>query len=433
MEIQVQLEDLSSVKKRLRVEIPAENASREFDRVAEEYRDHARLPGFRPGKAPVGLVKRHYIKDIRDQVVRSLLPKAYEQALQEVALKPLTEPDVEPVDFKEGTPLTFVAEFEVRPKIELDGYLDLEVQVEATGDVNEEEVDEQLQRLRESHATLEAVEDRPVQDGDHVVIDLVGERLDGSGEEETPVPAIQEEGITIEVGDEHTLAAFSEALRGMNIAEEKQFEVEYPEDYPEAKLAGAKLRMTAEVTDIKCKRLPDLGDEFAKDVGDYEGLEALKDSIREHLGKRNESRRSSDIKTKLVEKLIQKTSFEVPEALVQEQVDHRLRDLARNLASRGTDPFRANLDWAKLREDLRGDAEKSARADLILQEVVRLEHIEAEEKDKDLELETIAASMGQPIEKIRQHFQREGRMEGLAAEIRRRKALDLLVANARVL
>lgn len=431
MEIQVQLEDLSSVKKRLRVEIPAEVASREFDRVAQDYRNHARLPGFRTGKAPVGLVKRHYIKDIRNEVVRALVPNSFEQALRETALSPLGEPHMEPVDFKEGNPLSFVAEFEVRPEIQLDGYKDIEVEA-LPGEVSEEEVDEQLQKLRESHATLEAVEDRPVQDGDHVVIDLIGERVDSPKEGEAPAKPIQEENLTIEVGGENTMAAFTEALRGMSIAEEKQFDVEYPENYPEPNLAGAQLRLTAEVTDIKRKRLPELSDEFAKDLGDYSGLEALKESIRDHLRQRSESRRNSDLKTKLVEKLIQKTTFEVPEVLVEEQIDHRLRDLARSLASRGTDPFRANLDWAKLRADLREEAEKSARADLILREIIRLEKIEAGQEEQELELELIASSMDQPIEKIRQHFLKEGRMEGLAAEIRRRKALDLLVASARV-
>ncbi len=430
MEIQVQLEDLSSVKKKLRVEIPAEVALREFERVAQDYRTHARLPGFRTGKAPVGLVKRHFIKDIRGEVMRALIPKSYEQALNQVELSPLNEPHLEPVDFKEGTPLAFCAEFEVRPEIRLTGYKELEVEA-ISGDVDEEEVNQRLQKLREGQATLEAVEDRPAQDGDHVVIDLVGDYIDAAEGESQSRP-IQEESLSIEVGDEGTMAAFSEALRGMNIAEEKSFEVDYPENYPEPKLAGRKLRLTAEVTDIKRKQLPELSDEFAKALGDYADLEALTESIRGHLRDRGQVRRDSDLKSKLLGKLIEKTPFEVPEVLVQEQIDHRLRNLARNLAAHGTDPFRADLNWAKLREDFREDAVKSAKADLILQEIIRLENIEASADEKERELETMAASMDQPIEKIRQHFQQEGRMEGLAAEIRRRKALDLLVANAKV-
>ncbi len=430
MEIQVQLEDLSSVKKKLRVEIPADVALREFERIAQDYRNHARLPGFRTGKAPVGLVKRHFIKDIRSEVMRALIPKSYEQALHEIDLSPLNEPHLEPVDFKEGTPLAFSAEFEVRPEIRLEGYKDLEVEA-IPGEVDEAEVQQQLQSLRESQATLEAVEDRPVQDGDHVVIDLVGDYVDSAeGKDETR--PIQEENLTIEVGDEGTMAAFSDALRGMNIAEEKEFEVDYPDNYPEPKLAGRKLRLTVEVTDIKQKKLPDLSDEFAKDLGDHADLQTLTESIRARLRERGQIRRDSDLKSKLLEKLIEKTPFEVPEVLVEEQIDHRLRDLARNLAARGTDPFRANLNWAKLREDLRGDAVKSAKADLILQELVRLENIEVGPEEKERELETIAESMDQPIEKIRQHFQQGGRMENLAAEIRRRKALDFLVENAKV-
>ncbi len=430
MEIQVRLEDLSSVKKKLRVEIPADVALREFERVAHDYRTHARLPGFRAGKAPVGLVKRHFIKDIRSEVMRALIPKSYEQALNEVNLSPLNEPHLEPDDFKEGTPLAYSAEFEVRPEIRLQDYKGLEVEAIA-GEVSEDDVNQQLESLRESQATLEAVEDRPAQDGDQVVIDLVGDYVDGS-EGDGPTRPIQEENLSIEVGDEGTMAAFSEALRGMNIAEEKQFEVDYPTNYPEPKLAGRKLRLTAEVTDIKRKKLPELSDEFAKDLGDYDDLAALTESIRERLRERGQLRRDSDLRTKLIEKLIERTPFEVPGVLVEEQIDHRLREFARSLAARGADPFRANLNWAQLREDFREAAVKSAKADLIIQEIIRLEGIEADPSEQERELETIAASTTQPIEKIRQHFQQEGRMDGLAAEIRRRKALDFLVASAKI-
>ncbi len=431
MEIQVQLEDLSSVRKKLHVQIPAQVALEEFDRIARDYRSHARLPGFRAGKAPVGLVKRHFIKDIRNEVLRSLIPKSYQQALQQHEIVPLHEPDLDEVVFTEGQPLAYVAEFEVRPEVRLGDTKGLRVTA-LSPEIPEEEIDAQLEKLRQRHATLEAVEDRPAQDGDYALIDLLGEYADQAAEGAPEPPPVREEGLTVHIGGENTQEAFSEALRGMQIAEEKRFEVSYPADYPKKEIAGRTIRFTVQVTDIKVKKLPELNDEFARDAGDFADLADLKARVRKDLQLRGEQRREADIRGKLVDKLIEATPFDVPGVLVEAQIDRRLSELARNLVAQGTDPFQANVDWRKLREDLRPGAEKAVRADLILAELARREEIAVSDEELGEELAKIAQSMDQPVEKIRQHFQKEDRMADLAADMRRRKALDFLVSHATI-
>ncbi len=431
MDIQIELEDISSVKKKLKVQIPAETAHGEFMKIANEFKKHARLPGFRPGKAPLELIKKRFAKDIRGEVIQKLVPDTYSSAIKEKGIAPLSEPHLENLTYEEGQPLAFEAHFEISPNVPLPTYKGIEVSVSRAA-VSDEDVDKELERLREANSKLVPVEDRPAQDGDHVMIDLHGEYIveeghaHGHGHQ-----GIDQENVQVDLGDERNHQAFNEALRGLNIAEERTFEVEYADDYQDKKLAGHKMRFTAEVTDIKKKVLPELNDDFAKDMG-QESMEALRQKTREDLALLREKNRENDIKKELVRKLVAATSFEVPDILVEDRVDDRLRDLAYNIAAQGINPGKANIDWAKVRADLRPEAEKDVRASLILGEVATAEGIEVPDQDLDAELTKVAESMNQPVEKVRQHYGKEGRMEGLREQLRKQRALDAVMREAQV-
>ncbi len=431
MDIQIELEDISTVKKKLKVQIPADKAHSEFLKIANEFKQHARLPGFRPGKAPLELIKKRFGKDIRGEVIQKLVPDSYNNAIKEKGIEPLGEPHLENLAYEEGQPLTYEAHFEISPTVPVPAYKGIEVSVSHAA-VSDEDVAKELERLREANAKLVPVEDRPAQDGDHVMIDLNGEYVVEEGHSHGHAhQAIDQENVQVDLGNESNHQAFNEALRGLNIAEERTFEVEYPGDYQDKKLAGHRIRFTAEVTDIKKKVLPELNDEFAKDMG-QEGIEALRQKTREDLAVLREKNRESDIKKELIKKLVAASSFDVPDVLIEDRVDDRLRDLAYNIAAQGINPGKANIDWAKVRADLRSESEKDVRASLILGEVAKAEGIEVADGDLDAEFAKMAESMNQPVEKVRQIYSKEGRMEGLREQLRKQRALDAVMREAKI-
>lgn len=429
MEIQVELEDVTTVKKRLKVEVPASIALQELNQVAKQYKKHARLPGFRPGKAPVELIKRHFRKSIRSDVLQKLIPDSYQKAIQEKGVEPIGEPSLENLSFEEGESLVYEANFEIQPEIELPEYRGLKVMVESKP-VTPEDVDQELDTLRETHSRLIAVEDQPIQEGDYAVIDLHGEYLEE--ESESSREPFQEKEVVVQVGGEHTHEAFNQALVDTVVGEEKTFEVQYDSDYPEDKLAGHKLLFTVRVGAIKRKELPELNDEFAKDLGEYETLKELREKIEERLGVEREKNREINLGNKLLEELASKTDFEVPEVLVENRIDGMLRDLAYKLASQGMDPSKANVDWMKVRSDVRPNAEKQVKANMMLTEIGQRENIEIASEELEQEVEKMADAMEQPTEKVQQYFQRKGRLEDLKTQLIQKKSMKFLVESAEI-
>ncbi len=430
MDIRVEFEDVSSVKKRLKVEVPADIALKKLNQVADEYRRHARLPGFRPGKAPVALVKSHFRTKIRGDVIQKLIPESYDQAIRQQGVEPLGEPSLENLTFEEGQPLVYEANFEIHPEITLPKHKGLKISAEQKP-VTDEDVQEELERLRDQHSQLVAVEDRSIQEGDYVVVDLQGEYLE-TAEGEKARESINDENVVVQVGHGHTHEAFTQALMGMDMAQTKEFEVDYADDYPEEKLAGHKVRFNIKVGEIKSKQLPDLNDEFAKDLGEFDTVEQVRSNIRESLSHQREESRESELRNQLVGQLVEKTTFEVPESLVEDRIDSMLRDVAYRMAHQGIDPSKANMDWVKIRADLRPEAEKQVRGHLILSEIATQEKIEVSAEELDGEMKKVADSMGQPVEKVRQYFQQDQRIAGLSQQVAREKVMDRLMQSAKM-
>ncbi len=430
MEISVELEDVSSVKKRLKVEVPAGIARKEFDQVAKAYKLQARLPGFRPGKAPVELIKRHFKKSIRSDVLQKLIPNSYDQAIREQGVQPIGEPSLDNLTFEEGDPLVYEANFEIHPEIDLPEYKGLKVKVELKP-VTQEDVEEELERLRQEHSRLVSVENRFIKKGDHVVIELRGEYLDEEEGASTHEP-FNETNVVVNVGDEQTHEAFTQALLGSKVGEEKKFEVEYDSDYAEKELAGHKVLFTVHIEELKEKEIPELNDEFARDLGAYKTMKELREDIEKRLTVEREKNREKDFENKLLEKLVEKTSFELPEVLVKDRSDAMLTDLAYGMVSQGVDPSKANVDWAKIRTEVQPQAEQQVRGSMILSEIGGREDIQISTEELDQELEQMADSMNQPKEKVRQYFQQENRMEGVKSRLLRGKMLKMLLESAKV-
>jgi trigger factor len=430
MNIQVELEEVSEVKRRLSVRIPAEVATEEFERVARDFKRQANLPGFRRGKVPLQLIKRRFAGDIRGEVIQKLVPRSYEQAVREKDLHPLGQPSVENLEAKEGEPIAFEASFEVKPEISLPSYKSLEVRVEDQP-VTESDVDGELEKLRENNAQLVSVDDRCAENGDFVSINLEGVYLRADGEEPAH-DSISEENVVVHLGDEQTHEAFNAALLGMSVGDEKSFEAEYPEDYTEKKLAGHRVRFTVQVAEIKHKQLPELNDEFAKDLREYETLDELRESLQEALTEARQRNRENEIRKALMSKLNEAVDFEVPEILLEDRIDDRLKDLAAKVISQGIDPSRSNIDWKKIREDMRPDVLEEVRSRLILEEVAQTEGLEVTQEEIDGEIDQLAGSMNHPREKVSQYFHQENRLDDLRADLRRRKALHIIRENAKV-
>ena len=414
----------ATCRRELELEIPAEDVTKATERVAKELARVARVPGFRPGKAPVSLIKRRFADDIKGEVLQSLVPERVEKAVAEQKLSPVSQPQVDKLDFNEGQPLKFRAVFEVLPEFELGTYKGLEIEMPPM-DVTDEDVNKALEETRERAAAFAPVEGRAVENGDFAQLKLVGTPADG-GE------AINADSVLCHVGAEETMEPFNEALRGANIGDHKEFDVEYPADYPDEKLAGKKFHYAADVTGIKTKKLPELNDEFAKDVSDAATLEELKTKIRESLVHQRDHRQKDLQRERVIAELVKLHDFPVPESLVESQMDVRLERMVRSLAQQGVDPRSVNLDWSALRGRQQDRAKDDVKAELIIDRIASTEKIDVTDEEVEHELQHLASHSGESVEAIRARLTKQGALDRMKAKLRSDKTLDWLAQNANV-
>jgi trigger factor len=414
----------ASCRRELDLEIPAEEVTKATERVAKELARVARVPGFRPGKAPISLIKRRFADDIKGEVLQSLVPERVEKAVVEQKLSPVSQPQVDKLDFNEGQPLKFRAVFEVLPEFELGTYKGLEIEMPPM-DVTDEDVNKALEETRERAAAFAPVEGRAVENGDFAQLKLVGTPADG-GE---PINA---DSVLCHVGAEETMEPFNTSLRGANIGDHKEFDVEYPADYPDEKLAGKKFHYAADVTGIKTKKLPELNDEFAKDVSDAATLEELKTKIRESLVHQRDHRQRDLQRERVIAELVKLHDFPVPESLVESQMDVRLERMVRSLAQQGVDPRAVNLDWSALRGRQQERAKDDVKAELIIDRIASTEKIDVTDEEVEHELEHLASHSGESVEAIRARLTKQGALDRMKAKLRSDKTLDWLAQNANV-
>jgi len=416
--------EAASCRRELELEIPAEEVSKEMERVAKELSRVARVPGFRPGKAPISLIRRKFADDIKGEVLQTLVPDRVEKAVAEQKLTPVSRPEVDKLDFNEGQPLKFRAVFEVLPEFELGKYKSLELEMPVM-EITDEDVTKTLDDMRERAAAFAPVAGRPIENGDFAQLKLMG-TPDGGGE------PLQADSVLCHIGAEETMEPFNENLRGGNVGDHKNFDVVYPADYPDEKLAGKTYHYAVEILGVKNKKLPELNDEFAKDVSDSATLDELKTKVREGLEHQRDHRQKELQREKVLAELVKLHDIPVPQSLVEQQMDIRLERVVRSLAAQGVDPRAVNVDWVTLRRKQEDRAKDDVKAELIVDRIATAETVEVTDEELQQELEHAASHSGDSAEVLRARLTKQGTLDRMKAKLRSDKTLDWLAQNSKI-
>lgn len=409
------------IKKSLQITVPAAEVKEAAERAIAKIQKRVHLRGFRPGKAPATLIERLYADEVRHEVLNELVPKYLFKRAEEEGLVIVGTPDVRDVHFRVGEPLKFTAEFEIQPQFELLDYKGIPVPYREP-EITEEDIARRLEELREEKAEFVTLEPRPLQDGDYAVVAL--ESLAGV------TPPIRQQEVTLEIGGRDTLEAFSVNLRGMAPGEEKEFDVHYPEDYGQRRLAGKTVRFRARVKAVRRKELPELNDEFARDLGDYLNMEELREAVRRSLLMERQAQARREAQEKLVEKLVDMHDFPVPEAYIERQLESQVQRYLAGLAAEGVDVTRLNIDWERVKATQRERAIRDVKASLLLEKIADREGIYATIDEVDREVERIARQEREPVAAVRARLEKEDGLRRIASRIRTEKTLAFLFEHA---
>jgi trigger factor len=413
--------DVNATRKNVRVEIPTDVVNAEIDRIARDYSRKARVPGFRPGKTPPRVIKQRYKDQILHDVAHDLIPRAVDNALREKGLEAVDTPDVRDVTIEEGHPLTFTASFDTVPTFD-PGDLSTIALRRASSAINDEAVQLSLQRLRGRAARFEPVEGRGVDHGDTLVVDL--ERRDAGG-----LPDRHTD-VSVELGAKANPPGFDEQLLGLEVGATKAFTIHYPADYPIGELANADVSYTVTVKGLKRRVLPELDDEFAKDLGEFDTLDALKTRVREDLEHEAKHAAEREDRAELMKQLATRLPFEVPASMIEREVNRRLEDFARRLVDQNIDPRQAGIDWTAFRESQREVAREAVAAALVLDEVTRREQLDVGEDEVEREVARYAERTGRTPAAVRAALDKEGGLSRVHASLRREKSIDFVMARA---
>jgi trigger factor len=430
--MKIEVVDVSPTRKEITIEIAPETVRDAYDRISDSYAKQAKVPGFRPGHAPREVVRSRFKSEIRAQALQELIPHAVDEAIREHAPTAIGEPDVqldngEALEKFGAAPVSVKVNVEILPKVELQNYKGIEI-VRQTRPVTDENVAEMLDALRETSAAMQPVEDRGAALGDSVTINIVGKFVDQPEEEE-----IKQDDVEVVLGGKGVQQEFTDNLTGVKADDEKTFTVAYPEDFRSPGLAGKTVEYIAKVTAVRIKVLPDVDDEWASSLGeDFDSVETLRSKVRENMGSQAAQEADHRLRAELMQKLLDDHQFEVPQSLVDHQTSYRLESLVRDMIGRGVDPRQQNVNWEGAREEMKAQAEQDVRGSLLLDQIALDEKIEVSKEEIEAEIETIARSSQQTVEQVRSVLTKDGGERSIANRLRNRKALDLLVENAKV-
>jgi trigger factor len=413
---------IEGCKHSIEVTVPVAEVEKETERAVAAIKEKVRLPGFRPGKAPLAMVKARFASDIRHEVLEKLVPRSFNAAVEQDHLQVVGQPNVSEVHFHDGEPLRFKAEFEVAPDFELGDYQGLVVTY-AEPTVTDQDVTARIEEIRERKAEYVNEEPRPLADGDYAVVSL--ESVSGVEQK------VQQDELMLKIADPATMPAFTENLRGASPEESREFDVTYPEDYERETLKGRSVRFRATVKAVRRKDMPEINDDFAKDLGDYQTLDELKDAIRKSILHEREHQAQDDAKHQLIEKLVDAHDFAVPRAYVDRQIETNLRSQLQTLAAQGVDPRSLKLDWEKVRESQKVRATREVRASLLLDKIADREAIGATNDEVDREVQRFARQQREAVAVVRAKLQKEGALGRIAGQIRTDKTLSFLFDKAR--
>jgi trigger factor len=438
--MKIESTDVSETRKHLSFEVEPELVDAEIDRIARTYSKTARIPGFRQGKVPPHVVRQRYKDQILHDVAHDLIPKLVNDALRERGLEPVASPDVKDLVVEEGKPMTFVADFETMPVIDPGEYTGVSLR-KPPAVLEVGAVDHALDHLQEQHARWHAVEDRPTEIGDTILVDLTRtrrQRLIAIPGEDAPPPASEHDGkseslehISIELGAQTNPPGLDEALVGAKAGETREFTITHPADDQVPEWAGATVDYSVTLKAVRRKELLALDDEFAKEVSDVDTLEALRDRIRTDLQKGAEQDADHKMRHDLLQELSRRLTV-VPDVLVEQEVDRRLEEFLRRMMEQGVDPMKANIDWREFRERQREAALETVKSTLVVDEIARREKIEATDEDVEAEIGRFAERAGRTPAAIRARLEKEHALDRIRAGIQREKTMTWLIEHANV-
>ncbi len=430
--MKTELKEISPTRKQIDVEIDADAVRAVYDRVSDNYAKAATVPGFRPGHAPRDVVRTRFKDQIRTEVLRELLPNAVQSAVNEHKLEPLGEPELnlentEGLDQLGKRPILFNISVEVLPEITLANYKGLEV-ARQTRPVREEDIDSVIEQLREGSAALQPVEDRGAQVGDTVTANFHGKFVNDPEAE-----PINVEDVDVILGGQGVVQEITDNLTGTKPDDEKTFLVDYPADFSAKGLAGKSVEYTVKVSAVRIKELPEIDDEWAQSLGEeIESVDQLREKVREDLATQATHEAEGRTRSSLLRKLVDAHEFELPERLVAHQTEHRFETVVRDMIGHGIDPRNPELDWDKARETLKEQASFDLRSSLLLEQLADAEKLEVSDQEIEDEIHAIADASKQTPEQVRAVLTKQGGESSIASRLRSRKALDFLVANAKV-
>jgi trigger factor len=425
--MKVEFADVNETRKRLTVEIPSDLVDAEFDRVTAQLTRTVKVPGFRPGKVPAGVVRQRFRDDILHEVAHTLVPKALDSALDERKLEPIDTPDVRDVVVEPGQPLTFTATLDTLPAFDPGNYRGIALR-KATATVDDAAVDEALERLRQRGARFEPIEERPLAANDWAAVDLEREVLTG----EHKAPRETHTDVTIELGAEANPPGFDAELTGLTPGASKTFTITYPADFAVADMAGAVVEYHIALKGVKQRVLPALDDEFAKDLGNFDSLAALRERLRHDMEHEAQHEADREVRGVLMADLATRVPFTLPEVLVERELDRRIEELARRMVEQRMDPRTAGIDWNELRNSQREAAAESVKATLVLDEVARRDQIDVSDEDLDAEVNRFAERSGRSAASVRAHIEQDNGLARLRSGLRREKTMDFLLSNASI-
>lgn len=430
--MKTELVDLSPTRKEIKIEIDAGVVREAYERVSAQYAKMANVPGFRRGHTPRSVVQTRFKNEIRTEVLREVVPQAVQDAIEEQKLVVLGEPEIH-LDNTEGLerlgaePVSLHVHVEILPDVELGEYKGVEA-ARRLRPVTDEDINRVIEGLRESSASLEPVEDRGAETGDTVTVNFTG-KFAGEPEAED----INVEEVDVELGGPGVQQEFTDNLLGARADETKTFTVNYPEDFTSKGLAGKQVDYTADVTAVRRKVLPEMDEEWIRSLGEeFDSVDALRARIREDLESRSSLESENRLRSDVMRKLVEAHQFDVPETLVEHQTQHRLQTLMREMMGQGVDPRQTEIDWEGVREQMRTQAADDVRGSMLLEHIAERENLSVTDEEIEEEINRIAQASRQAPEQVRAALTKQGGTTSIADRLRNRKALDLVIENARV-
>ena len=414
------------IKREISVEIPAAEVTRETELQIQRYQKSARLPGFRAGHVPASIIKQRFGDGLKNDVAEALIPKYFRREAEKQGLIPVSQPRVTDLHMHDGEPLRFKASFEVLPAIQVEGYKELRAEKpEIT--VTDEEVEQALTNVREQHATYTSIDGRPLAEGDFAQASMDGKPKDAQDAADASSNPVHMDDVLIEIGGKNTMPEFTQHLTGASTGDERTFDVSYPEDISDKRLAGKTFVYTVKVNGLKQKSLPELNDDFAKELGEFSSLDQVRKQIRENMDAERRHKAERESKDKLVAELVKRNDFEVPESLVDRQIDLRLERGLRALAAQGMKmEDLKKMDLPRLRAGQREQAVHDVKSSLLLERIAELENVGVSDEDMNREVEALAKQSKQTSEAVRARLTEDGGLDRIRMRIRSEKTLDFL-------